>query len=360
MDELVSPADVDTLDDVDLPALEECVRAIRKAAGSLSSNSRIIDVEWGAHIGLHYVAPNGTTLARQMTPVRARAQEVTTALQKTADALQEYAVIGASVKRALLQLKRDAEDLTVRARALGPAWRDEPGLVEENERIAFRTRDRARDHEQAQQAAVDTINATNDGAGVNGAILLSEYLGFGKFATTAVSSTKKWKNTGSYGRFAPPGGAYRLVPSPDGTALWMRRTPIRKDFKARLLKSNWTAKRGFAEQRATWSRIGTVSRRSSIALSGVTAGLEQWGKDSRNPRMSWEKRSARTAIKGGAAAAGTWAGTEAGTATGAAIGLSLGPAGAAVGAVTGGIVGAAIGSGVAGAAADGVNDWIGT
>lgn len=96
-----------------------------------------------------------------------------------------------------------------------------------------------------------------------------------------------------------------------------------------------------------WSTIGKWGARVGRPLTLVTAGADQWVRDSGRTDLNTGERFGRAAGKslavGGGAVAGGLAGAKGGAIVGALIG---GPVGAVVGAVAGGIVGGIIGSGV--------------
>ncbi|MEU6119288.1 hypothetical protein ABZ840_32710 [Streptomyces sp. NPDC047117] len=354
-DTLIDPAEIPSLDDVHFGDVEAAVKRMRTAAAGLERRGGEIDGSWAAAVGLNYLAPNGAVLAEKLVPVKQQASKVSQAALTTADALQAYVDAGAPVKKALKQLKRDAESLVAKARPLGDGWRTKPDLVEENDRIASAVRVRTATYDEACRTAADKINTTNDGPGTHWAERGRQYLGFGGYGTTGLGAAVSWMGYYKYGKFAPrgflPGGGYGYLP-------W-KNEPLWKNTYRRMQSTNWQAKPYAAASRSKWLTVGKWGGRASLGLTAVTSGMSQWSQDAQDPHMSTGKRVARTGVKATGTTAGAWAGAEGGAAAGAAVGAAFGGVGAPVGAVVGGLVGAAAGAGVGSKIADGFNSLIG-
>ncbi|MFI0778351.1 hypothetical protein [Streptomyces sp. NPDC021212] len=354
-DALVDPEEIPTLDDVHFGDLETAVKKIRHNASGLERRGGEIDVAWAEGVGMHYLVPNGIVLSEKITPVKQQASKVAEAARTTADALQEYAHVGAPVKKSLRQLKRDAESLAAKAKPLGDGWRHKPDLVEENDRIASAVRGKVAAYDEALRTAVDKINATNDGPGTNWAEQGRQTLGYGGYGTTGLGAAVSWMGYYKYGRFAPRG----VLPSGRYGYLAWKNEPLWKNTYRRMWSKNWQAKPYAAAARNKWGTVGKWGGRASLGLTAVTSGLSQWGADAQDKNMSTGKRVARTATKSLATTGGAWAGAEGGAAAGAAVGAVFGGVGAPVGAVVGGLVGAAAGSGIGSEAGDWLNGIIG-
>ncbi|MFI9028255.1 hypothetical protein [Streptomyces sp. NPDC053560] len=350
-DTLIDPAEIPSLDDVHFGEVEAAVKRMRTAAAGLERRGGEIDGSWAAAVGLNYLAPNGAVLAEKLVPVKQQASKVSQAALTAADALQAYVDAGAPVKKALKQLKRDAESLVAKARPLGDGWRTKPDLVEENDRIASTARVKTATYDEACRTAADKINATNDGPGTHWAERGRQYLGFGGYGTTGLGAATVWRTNYKYGRFAPQGS--------NGRFLNVRQASLWDNTWRRMQGSNWKAKSYMAATRNKWLSVGKWGGNASLGLTAVTSGLSQWSADSQDGNMSTGKRVARTGVKAAATTGGTWAGAESGAAVGTAVGAAFGGVGAPVGAVVGGLVGAAAGSGLGSAAGDWLNGIVG-
>lgn len=361
-DTLVDPHTIPDLSEIDFEGLECTVGTLRNSSGSLERRGERVDARWWAGISAQYLAPAGSNLAEKMFPVKQSASTIVEACGTTADALHGYVRTGQPIKKALRQLKRDAEDLVTRARALGEEWHRKPELVEENDRIKRDVGNRVRDLEAAEQEAADKIHSTNDGPGVNTADKLGRYgIGNAGYVTMPVFGFADWATKAKWGTFKPQGymanGRWGYLP-------WRHESPWTNARRA-VNGKNWAARAGGKPLRTFWSKFGTWSFRFGSAAAGVTAGLGQYGQDSQYKHMPEWKRDTRASVKGAATTAGFYYGADWGMTGGMYAGMAIGTAlggpvvGTVIGGVVGGIVGSGVGSKLAGWAADGVNSLIG-
>jgi len=363
-DTLVDPETIPTLDEIDFENLHGNVGKIRRTCGDVQRGGSAIDGQWAAGVALHYLAPNGTVLSEKLTPLKQNSAAVAKSCQGAADALAGYASKGAPIKKALKQLKRDAQDLVAKAKPLGDDWQSKHELVEENNRIKSAVTNKVNDHEQAQKDCADKIHATNDGPGTNAGGLIREYGGYLGYGTTSWGAIVSNANYHKFGEFRPRGADGKYIKFKD-MPFWERAklgmetgAPWQKKLGLSS-NSNWQAKAYQSASRAKWLKLGKFGGPIGVGLTAVTSGMDQWGQDSQNPNMSTGTKVVRTGAKAVGTAGGAWAGAEAGAAIGTGIGAACGGVGAPVGAVVGGLIGAAVGSGIGSKIADGFNSLFG-
>ena len=349
-DTLVDPQSIPTLDDVDFEDLHDDIGTIRSSAGDVENGGSAIDGQWATGMGAHYVGWD--KLAEVAVPVKENAASVATSCQGAADALQAYAHTGASIKKALKQLKRDAEDLVAKAKPLGESWRHKQELVDENDRIKRGVRSKVRAHHEAQQHAADKIHATNDGPGTDTAGRIAEYVSWAGLVNTGLGHGVTTRTQLKLSRFAPRDAQGNYV-------RWKGESRWRNARRAMDLERNWQAPKDGSLARAKWIRIGKWSGGLGTGITIVTTAGTQWSQDSQDPHMSTGKKVERTAFKTGGTAGGAWAGAQGGAQLGAGIGFFFGgPAGSATGALVGGIIGGVVGSDLGSKGGDKLNEHL--